>query len=101
MDEVVFTVTWEGTEGAMLFYMIDNGRVKVASADALRGARKIELTYRARRFPTHRIEWSLWSPDGKLQNIKVTASVNGGARQVLRCEAEAEIRWSSDGVAIS
>lgn len=101
MDEMIFTITWEGAQDAMLFYMIDNGRVKIASADAVHGAQKIELAYHARRFPTHRIEWSLWFPDRKLQNIKAMASINGGALQVLRCEAEAETRWSSDGVAFS
>ncbi|WP_437682095.1 hypothetical protein [Sorangium sp. So ce131] len=100
-DEITFTITWEGDDDVTLFYMIDNGKVKAANASPFGGARKIEVTYQTRPFPTHRIEWSLWFPARKLRNVMATASINGGARQVLRCELEAELRWSSDGVAIS
>ncbi|WP_437829941.1 hypothetical protein [Sorangium sp. So ce1153] len=101
LDDITLTIRWESGDGAWLFSVIDNGKVRLVNAEKQEGRGEVSVAYQADSASTHRIEWLLSFPERTLRGLEAIATVNGGFEQRLSSREEATTRWLDSGVAAS
>lgn len=91
MDDVVFEITWDGSQQAELYYLADNEKVV---AGRLVGRGKIRVDYKRRTAVGHHLEWSLMFPGKTLSGLKAAATVNGGDPVPAKAKGNQKQHWA-------